>query len=303
MMARWLGRSAAGGGRSSVSRRGVSRLHRVPIWRPAGFLAGLPRGSGIVATLFYLMAWSGYGMVLSGQTLEVLNDTTADAGFAISAVRITGQREIDEGDVLDTLSIHSGQSLFFYNAAAARERLRTLPWVKDVSVMKLYPATLRVIIEERVPTALWQKGLHDPVEIIDGAGNVIDSHIEARYLRLPRVVGDGAETRVAEISSLLDDVPELQKKVRASMLVSQRRWDLFLDNGVQVMLPETGTQRALAELQDADSRYGLLSKAITVVDLRLPDRMVLRLTDEAKKARDAMVAARNKALLQKERDA
>jgi cell division protein FtsQ len=284
-------------------RRGVSRLNRRPLWRPAGFLASVPRGAGLFASVCYLLAWGGYGMVLSGQTLDVVNDATARAGFGISAVRITGQREIDEADVLDTLSIHSGQSLFLYDATAARERLQTIPWVQSVSVMKLYPNTLRVILEERVPSALWQRSINDPVQIVDSAGKVISGRLEARYARLPRVVGEGAEMRVAEISSILDDVPELQKKVRASMLVSHRRWDLFLDNGVQVMLPETDALKAAQKLEDLDRKSGLLARDITVVDLRLPDRVTVRLSDTAAQARAELVAARNKALKQRERDA
>ena len=284
-------------------RRGVSRLRRKPVWRPAGLLAALPRGAGVAMSVAYLLAWGAYGMVLSDRTGEVLNDTTAELGFRISAVRITGQREIDEGDVLDTLSIHSGQSLFFYDAAAARERLQSIPWVKDVSVMKLYPDTLRVIIEERVPAALWQPAIDAPVVVVDSAGKIITDSPETRYSRLPRVVGQGAQLKVAEITSLLDDVPELQKKVRASMLVSDRRWDLFLDNGVQVMLPEVNAQNAVTELQETDRESGLLDRDITVVDLRLPDRLVVRLSDDARKARDELVAARNKALKRLEQGA
>lgn len=284
-------------------RRGVSRLRRKPVWRPAGILTALPRGAGVALSVLYLCAWGGYGMILSDRTGEVLNDVTADLGFRISAVRITGQREIDEADVLDTLSIHSGQSLFFYDAAAARERLQSIPWVQDVSVMKLYPGTLRVIIDERVPAALWQPTIDAPVVVVDSAGKAITDRLETRYARLPRVVGQGAEQRVAEITSLLDDVPDLQKRVRASMLVSNRRWDLFLDNGVQVMLPETNPQKAVAELQQADRDSGLLNRDITVVDLRLPDRLVVRLSDDARKARDELVSARNKALKQRERNA
>ena len=284
-------------------RRGVSRLRRKPVWRPAGLFAALPRGAGLAMAAAYLLAWGAYGMVLSGRTVEVMNDTTAELGFRISAVRITGQREIDEGDVLDTLSIHSGQSLFFYDAAAARERLQSIPWVKDVSVMKLYPDTLRVIIEERVPAALWQPAIDAPVVVVDSAGKIITDRLETRYSRLPRVVGQGAQLKVAEITSLLDDVPELQKKVRASMLVSDRRWDLFLDNGVQVMLPEVDPQKAVTELEKTDRESGLLDRDITVVDLRLADRLVVRLSDDARKARDELVAARNKALKKREQGA
>lgn len=302
---RWIGGLAWPGSGNLVpaGRRGVARLHRQPVWRTAGVLATLPRGAGLAASVLYLLAWGAYGMVLSGKTADVLNDTTAELGFKVAAVRITGQRELDEIDVLDTLSIHSGQSLFFYDAAAARQRLADNPWISDVSVMKFYPDKLRVIIEERVPAALWQKSLADPVEIIDGEGKIITDRLDPRFVSLPRVIGDGAETRVHEISALLDDVPTLQTKVRAAMLVSHRRWDLFLDNGVQVMLPEKDPEKAVAELDRMDKQAGLTGRAITLIDLRLPDRVVVRLTDDAEAARDALIKAREKAMKQRLRDA
>ncbi len=160
-----------------------------------------------------------------------------------------------------------------------------------------------MIIEERVPAALWQKTLSDPVEIIDSAGKVITDRLEERFVELPRVIGDGAETRVHEIAGILDDAPDLQKKVRASMLVSHRRWDLFLDNGVQVMLPEKNPAAAVAELEKLDQQGGLIDRDITLVDLRLGDRVVVRLSDTAKAARDELVKAREKALKERARDA
>lgn len=293
---------ASRGRRLLFGRRGVSRLHRQPVWRAAGILTDLPRGAGVAASLAFLTAFGGYGMVLSGKTLEVVNDTTAELGFRVGAVRITGQREVNEEDVLDTLSIRSGQSLFLYDAAAARQRLAANPWVSNVSVMKLYPDKVRVILEERVPAALWQKTVHDPVEIIDSAGEVITDRLETRFVKLPRVMGEGAQTRVHEITALLDDAPLVQARVRASMLVSHRRWDLFLDNGVQVMLPAEDPAAALQELERTEASSKLLDRDITVVDLRLPDRMVVRLSDVAKAARDELVAAREKARKQRERE-
>ncbi|WP_181707327.1 cell division protein FtsQ/DivIB [Chthonobacter rhizosphaerae] len=304
MTTRWFGRATGAGPRRSwLRRRGVPRLHRQPVWRQAGVLAQLPRGAGVIASVLYLAAWGTYGMVLSDKTLDVLNDTTARVGFKVSAIKITGQRELDEQDVLDTLSIPSGQSLFLYDIEAARSRLQQNPWLSAVSVMKIYPDKLRVVLEERVPAALWQKTPADPVAIVDGGGAVITTHLEPRFTALPRVMGDGAETRVHEIMSVLDDVPELKARVRASMLVSHRRWDLFLDNGVQVMLPEHDPAQAAAELARAEAENGFLDRDLTAVDLRLPDRMVVRLSDTAKAARDELIAAREKAMKKKARDA
>lgn len=303
LAARFLGRVSGRGGRRLIfGRRGVSRLHRKPVWRAAGFLANLPRGAGVAAAAAYLLAFGAYGMVLSGKTLEVVNDTTAELGFRVSAVRITGQREIDEQDVLDTLSIRSGQSLFLYDAEEARRRLAANPWVSNVSVMKLYPDKVRVILEERVPAALWQRAVDQPVEIIDSEGKVITDRLASRFVKLPRVIGEGAETRVHEIMSILDDAPDLKARVRASMLVAHRRWDLFLDNGVQVMLPEKDAAEAVLELARTEADTGLLSRDITVVDLRLADRMVVRLSETGREAREEVVKARTKALKARERE-
>jgi cell division protein FtsQ len=86
------------------------------------------------------------------------------------------------------------------------------------------------------------------------------------------------------------------------MLVSHRRWDLFLDNGVQVMLPADDPAGAVMELERVGMASGLLDRDITIVDMRLPDRMVVRLSDTAKVARDELVAARNKAMKKREQE-
>lgn len=286
-----------------MRRRGVPRLHRQPVWRQAGVLAHLPRGAGVAASVVYLAAWGAFGMIWSGSTLDVVNDATAEVGFKVSAIKITGQREVDEQDVLDTLSIHSGQSLFLYDVDGARARLQANPWVSAASVMKIYPNKLRVVLEERVPAALWQKTPTDPVAIVDGGGTVITTQLEQRFTALPRVMGEGAESRVHEIMSILDDVPDLKARVRASMLVSKRRWDLFLDNGVQVMLPEHDPSAAVAELARIEAEQPFLDRDLTVVDLRLSDRVVVRLSDTAKAARDELIEAREKAMKKKARDA
>jgi cell division protein FtsQ len=102
--------------------------------------------------------------------------------------------------------------------------------------------------------------------------------------------------------AILDDAPGLQAKVRASMLVSHRRWDLFLENGVQVMLPAEDPASAVMALDRVDTASGLLDRDITVVDMRLSDRMVVRLSDTAKEARDELVAARAKAMKKREQE-
>ena len=54
---------------------------------------------------------------------------------------------------------------------------RQLPWVKRVTIRKLYPDTLQVAISEREPYAIWQ---HDGrVVLITKDGKVISDHVDA----------------------------------------------------------------------------------------------------------------------------
>ena len=119
--------------------RGVSRLHRQPVWRSAGRLAELPRWTGSAAALGFLTLTIGYGIVIGGHGRVVSDALLSAAGFGIEAVKLSGQREINEFQILEALEIHEGTSLALFDAAGARERLNAMAWVKNSSVMKLYP--------------------------------------------------------------------------------------------------------------------------------------------------------------------
>jgi cell division protein FtsQ len=82
--------------------------------------------------------------------------------------------------------------------------------------------------------------------------------------------------------------------LRASILVAGRRWNLHLANGIDVRLPETNVEDALDRLVALDRDKRLLSRDITMVDLRLPDRVTVRLSDAAAQTRDDALKANMK---------
>lgn len=272
--------------------RGVSRLHRQPVWRSAGRLAELPRWTGSAAALGFLTLTIGYGIVIGGHGRVVSDALLSAAGFGIEAVKLSGQREIDEFQILEALEIHEGTSLALFDATGARARLNAMAWVKNASVMKLYPSTLQIKIEERVPYALWQRG--DLVSIVNQAGDVITDDVDGRYANLLLVVNHGAQRRASEINSALEEVPALRPRVRAAFLVSDRRWDLQLENGISIRLPEQNYQAALADLVELDEESGLLSRDIVAIDMRLADRVTVRLSDEAAEQRKIMTGGRDR---------
>ncbi len=270
--------------------RGVPRLHRRPLWRAAGILQDLPEWTGTAGALVFLSATIFYALAVGGYARTVSESLTSAAGFEIEAVKLSGQRETTEFEILEALEIEQGTSLALFDASAARERLARIPWIETVSVQKLYPGTLQVRIDEREAFALWQRG--NSLSVIDAKGQVISDNVDGRYANLLMLVGHGAQYRGAEILAALEKVPELRARVRAARLVSDRRWDLLLENGLTVRLPEKDVGRALADLIRMDADNGLLTRDITVVDIRLPDRVVVRMSDEAIERRNAETKSR-----------
>jgi cell division protein FtsQ len=168
-------------------------------------------------------------------------------------------------------------SLISFDVADAQAKLSQLPWVEHVSVRKFYPGRLSIEIIERQPFALWQRG--GDVFVIDRSGTEIVPLDESRFAKLPFMVGGGAnETADSVLPDLLSQ-PDIASQMRAAVLVAGRRWDLHLDNGVTVKLPEKGIRAALAQLVKLNAERQLLSRDVVVIDLRLPDRVTVRLPE------------------------
>jgi len=231
------------------------------------------------------------GIEIGGHTQSVISAVTANTGLAIDKVKITGQSETSEVDILDNLAIGQSPSLFTFDLDAARGRVEALPWVARTTLRKLYPDTLEIAVVERLPYALWQH--EDTVSLIDPQGTVISDYIGERYTNLPLVVGEGANARVDEFLDLVLSQPELSPYVRAGVLVSERRWNIVIGDGLEIMLPEADPAGAYARVATLDGEHRLLSREIAAVDMRSPGRPVLRLTERGLTERQTLIEARD----------
>jgi cell division protein FtsQ len=134
-------------------------------------------------------------------------------------------------------------------------------------------------VTERQPFALWQKD--GDVSLVAADGTPIDQLRDQRYVDLPLVVGEGANEKAKDFAALIETQPSLKPLVRAGNWIGQRHWELQLRNGLTVKLPEVDPAAALARFAVLMRDYKLAEKAIILVDLRLPDRIVFRMTQEA----------------------
>jgi cell division protein FtsQ len=259
--------------------------------RAADRVSRLPRHAGLIAAILLIAASAVYGAAGSGQAFRIVDffrdirDGAATAvGFPIATAVISGEKHLSREEILAAAGVTARSSLLFFDVADARARLLTNPWIAEATVQRLLPDRLVISISERAAFALWQKD--GRVGVIAGDGTVLEPAVLARYANLPLVVGTGAESRARDFLALLDRYPELRADVRASVLVAERRWNLRLKNGVDVRLPEFGIEKAMDQFITLERDVKLSDRDITVIDLRLPDRVTVRLSDEAFQARE-----------------
>lgn len=204
-------------------------------------------------------------------------------GLGLEQVTISGISQIRENEVLAAAGINSKMSLAFLDVNDLRERLERVPLIKSATVRKLYPNELVIGLTEREPHALWQN--NGELFIVASDGTVIDLMQDERFVDLPFVVGENANTRSKEYLALLDAAGPLKSRIRAGTLVAGRRWTLKMDNGMDVRLPELGAAQAMARLAKLEEEQKILEKDVLAVDLRMADRVVVRLSEEAALAR------------------
>jgi cell division protein FtsQ len=250
----------------------------------------VPRGAGLTGTLLVVIAALTYGVIkgdhlpaIVGAFKDARDQAANAAGFRIVSVSVSGNAHVSREQILKTAGVTARTSLLFLDVEDAREQLKTNPWIADATVLKLYPGELRIGITEREPFAIWQR--QGEFFVIAADATVLEPYAASRLLQLPLVVGRGADKAAKAFLAVLDRFPEIRDQVRASVLVGERRWNLRLRNGLDVRLPEVGPAAALARLADLNREVKLISRDITAIDLRLSDRVTVRLSPAAAQAR------------------
>src|SRR6266481_5151604 len=253
----------------------------------------LPARAGVAATVLFLLGSAGFGIVKGGH-VEELSTAASDtrnalansAGFRITTVAINGRKQLTQDEVLAIGGVNGRSSLLFLDAATVRDKLKANPWIADATVLKLYPGQLQIDIVERSAFALWQQDGRLSVIADDGA--VLEPYVSRRFVTLPLVVGKGAAPRARDFLALLDRYPQVRSVTKAAIYVGERRWNLRLKDGLDIRLPENDVGNALAALSKFDKDDRLFSRDITAVDMRLPDRLTVQLSEDSGKARDEL---------------
>jgi cell division protein FtsQ len=256
------------------------------IWRRRRRLVLPAIGVAALLAVFVMLA-SLLRSLQPGNTVASLPERLGlNAGLTVRDIRIEGRQKTPEDFLRAALGVSRGDKLMNFSLDAARARIEKLTWVQHATVERRLPGTIIVKLEERRPFAVWQS--EGKFHLIDREGQVVVEQDPTKdadaFQKLPLVVGAGAPEHAAALLDQLAALPSLRDRVAAAVRIGERRWNLHLSNGIDVLLPEVGQAAALEKLMELQTSQTLLDRPLQLVDMRLPDRFVVRPIGDPKPA-------------------
>lgn len=254
------------------------RPGRLRLWLRRSRRFARPAAYGALVLVAFGAGALAWRSGLPGRVAETVQDrivsATAGGGLVVARVTVEGRVNAAATEILAASGLGQGMPMLGFSPEEVRARLERLDWVARASVQRRFPGHVHLVIEERVPFAIWQN--RGRFALIDRTGRVIVHEAVGRFAELPVVVGEGAAREAASLIGALAGYPELRRRVTASVRVNGRRWNLRLASGADVLLPEGHEAAALERLVSLHRENQVLDRELVAVDLRLPDRMVLR---------------------------
>ena len=263
-----------GGGEGGTVRRFLDHLRGGP--------SAFYRRPMLIVTLVLLVFGTAAGIYAGGHisaTFRAMGDSIrgalASAGFAVTEVTIAGNERTPPDAVYAALGFAQGDSIFSADPREARARLVRLPWIADAVVSRRFPGTVSVTLIEKRPFALWQVG--GAFDVVERSGAVITGASATEFAKLPVLLGAGAPQAAAPLIDALGAERAILARLKAVERISDRRWDLILDRGVRIKLPESGWETQLKDLENLIVDKGVLERDIEMIDLRYPDQYIFQL--------------------------
>ena len=230
------------------------------------------------------------GRKLTDLSTEFYN-YSAGLGFKIDDIVITGRNKTAKQDILNALQLSRETNILNLDLRDLQQKVEQLPWVRHAVVKRrFFPNIIQIDIRERQVQSIWQ--LDHKFRPIDGEGNVIEADYTPDHPIL-LIVGEGAPENITALMKSITDDQNIFQRIKVANYISGRRWNIVLDdveNGITVKLPEKHIDEAWKKLLKLNTTQGLLKRKLTIIDLRFPNKVIVKLgkmtPEERKKLKD-----------------
>ncbi len=260
-------------GNNKKSKRSFKKMDFIQIWMRRIFVS---------VSIFIVILWVGTWFFLTNSNISSsnwlkvkVNNIVADLGFVVKNISIEGQKYTDTDILKALINIEEGDPIFSLNPNEAKEQIEKIGWVKFARVERHLPDTIYIYVKERQAMALWKD--NEGLYLIDVDGNIITNKNLDRFKNLIMVSGENSNKKAYEFISILKSEPDLLSMTDNIKLIDNRRWNIYLDDGKLIKLPENNVKLAIRNIMLHDIKNNILKNdSIYIIDARHKGRLVIR---------------------------
>ncbi len=281
----------------SLRRRAFERKQKATRFFNAWFYSKMKRKKVLLGMVlfgsisaFYVFNENKYlESQLRGKLIEVSGNISKAAGLIVQEVVVEGRSKTRKNALLQALQVSEGDNILTINIKEMKDRINKLPWVKFARIERHFPNKISLTLVERTPMARWQT--NRMLKLIDDHGDVIPVVDLTSFSNLPIIIGKNAPKIAGQILKTLSNEPHLFRRVKSLTLVSDRRWDVELDNQINVHLPEKNPGKAWTHLATMEQGHNIFGDQVQGIDMRLENQLIIKI--EKNKSSPGKVRGRN----------
>lgn len=197
-------------------------------------------------------------------------------GLGVTDVEIDGNKIVETQTITDQVLEYIGNpettSIVLLGLNDLEQQIKKIGWIDKANIRKKFPGSIIIKIVERKPSAIWQN--NNKIYLSDSSGNLITDKVGNEYLDLPVIVGKNSVEEVPDFFDIIVSSAYLYSMVDKGKRVGNRRWDIILENGIMIKLPEKDPKKAWKKLAETEKEKNILSKNIKYIDLRIENQLV-----------------------------
>ena len=216
-------------------------------------------------TSFYLLSKTNNN--LTDQKFNFLNKLLINNGFIIKNIEISGINHLNKNDIIKIISAYNDINIFNVNIKNIYKEIKNNTWIKKASIEIIYPNTIKILLTEKKPIAIWQNRYGN--SLITKSGDIIfEKNLEEFKNYLPIVVGQNANKKVQSILNIFSKNRDFVTNIWSLTFVNQRRWDVHFNQGLTIKLPSKSVEKAWEKVLYLDREFNILNLGLTELDLR-----------------------------------
>jgi len=230
-------------------------------------------------TSFYLL--SKTNNLFNKSKFDFFNQILINSGFTIKNIEVLGANHLDKDDIIKFVRTYNNVNIFKVNIKDIYRKIKNNTWIKKASIQVIYPNTIKILLTEKEPIAIWQNRYGN--NLITKTGDVIlEKNLEDFKVYLPIIIGDNANKNIHSILNIFSANKDFLKNVWSLTFVNERRWDIHFNQGLTIRLPSKNVREAWEKVVHLDQNYNILSLGLTEIDLRNPNQILGKINVDKK---------------------